>query len=150
MDVTSSYVLQKMIVLPTDVLRCLTLSTSGPNDTPMVDFSRTQKKMFFFTGDTVTTTGSCISSDRMILVLVLFVAVAVSAITHTCSGMMLLISPRRENSRRKLSPLFMWKYYYHNLSCSCSVTCTYLVSQARPSVDKGLARQTTTYHLVTQ
>lgn len=99
--ILASYILQKMMILLMKVLRCANLSTSGPNDTCTltVDFSATQKKIFFFTGGMETTTGSCISKNRIILVLVLFVAVAVNAITFMCSGTTLLISPRRENSR---------------------------------------------------
>ena len=127
-----------MMVLPMDVLCCPNLSTSGPNDTPTVDFSETQKKMFFFTGGTVTITGSCMSSDRMILVLVFYVAAAVSAITQTCSGMMLLISPRPENSRRKLSPLFTWKYNSKSCQCTCNLHLPfgYTVSFVYDKTDK--------------
>ena len=133
------------MVLPIDILRCPSLSISGPNDTPMVDFSATQKKILLFTGGTVTTTGPCISSDRMILVLVLFVAVAVSAIAQTCSRMMLLISLRQENSRRKLSPLFshgnieiilVLFYLVCNLFCNMHLPFSYTVSFVDDKADK--------------
>ena len=59
----------------------------------------------------------------MIDVLVVLVAVAVSAITLTLSGMMLRNSPKWLNSRRKLSPLIVNKN-----SCSMMQTIQYSYS----------------------
>ena len=56
-------------------------------------------------GGTATTIGLCTFNVFTIDALVIFVAVAVMAITLTFSGMMLRSFPRWENSRRKLSPL---------------------------------------------
>jgi hypothetical protein len=84
-------------------------SQTGENEREIDDFSDTLKYILSLIGGMETTTGFCMHSDLMMSFLLLFVAVAVNAITFTLSGMTDLTSPSLENSRRKVSPLQNYK-----------------------------------------
>ena len=105
MAVTSSYVQQKIMILPIFALSLANVSQTGESECGIVVFSATQKKMLSLMGGLETITGFCIHGDLMMSILLLVVAVAVNVMTLTYSGMTLLTSPSLENSRQKVSPL---------------------------------------------
>lgn len=83
------------------------LITTGDRDCSISNFLVKEYIMFGLLGETEMTTGLSIFSVLIIDLVVLMVAVAVNAITFTCSGMILRTSFTCENSRRKLFPLYI-------------------------------------------
>lgn len=77
----------------------------GTNAVEMLVFSDTAYTIFSLMGGTEIIAGFSMLRLLMTEDRVEFVAVAVSTITLTFSGRILLISPKLENSRRKPSPL---------------------------------------------
>ena len=107
------------------VLFSLSPSASGIKVRLTDDFSATAYIILSFIGGTDITVGFCILRDLLTDALVLLVAVAVSAITITLSGIMLRSSPRWENSLRRLSPLQRWKSYVTVLYTICWLSAIY-------------------------